>query len=370
MKKFTLSVLLTATMVSASDFNYEVTPVAGYLWNKAYNDDTGEMGGIQNHTIFGLEAQFNNLEYAGIKPEVSLLYGEDRITGRAESQIFTGMVNGVYDIDTKTAFTPFVKAGLGYEVEKKTLHSDYNGFLADVGLGTKIDLTKHIALKLEGLYWLKVNHGDSGTSEGAIHNVAALAGLTFSFDEKAAPVVVPAPAPKPVPAPEPKPEPKPVPAPEPKPVVVPVPAICPAPVDSDHDGVFDAQEKCPGTPAGFKVDAEGCPLSATLRLHFATNSSKVVTDGTAEVAAFAKFMKESPAYKARIVGHTDSVGSDKLNQILSEKRAEKVKSMLIENGVAADRLSAIGKGESMPVASNATKEGRSENRRIEVELIK
>lgn len=366
MKKFTLSVLLAATLVSASDFNYEVTPVAGYLWNKAYNDDTGEMGGIQNHTLFGLETQFNNLEYAGIKPEVSLLYGEDRITGKPESKIFTGMVNGVYDLDTKTAFTPFVKAGLGYEAEKEALNSDYNGFLADVGLGTKIDLTKHIALKLEGLYWLKVNHGDSGTSEGSIHNVAALAGLAFSFDEKAAPVTVPAPEPKPVPAPEPKAEP----APMPKPVAVPVPVICPAPVDSDHDGVFDPQDKCPDTPAGFKVDAQGCPLSATLRLHFATDSSKVVTDGTTEVAEFANFMKESPAYKANIVGHTDSTGSEKHNQILSEKRAEKVKSMLIENGVTADRLSASGKGESMPVASNATKEGRSENRRIEVELIK
>ncbi|MGA9047185.1 outer membrane protein, partial [Sulfuricurvum sp.] len=260
MKKFTLSVLLAATLVSASDFNYEVTPVAGYLWNKAYNDDTGEMGGIQNHTIFGLEAQFNKLEFAGIKPEVSLLYGEDRITGRPESHIFTGMVNGVYDIETITAVKPFVKAGLGYEAEKGALDSDYNGFLADVGLGTKIELTERIALKLEGIYWFKVNHGDSGTSEGSIHNVAALAGLTFNFDKKATPAVVPAPEPKAAPAPEPKVEP----APEPKPV--PVPVICPAPVDSDHDGVFDPQDKCPDTPTGFKVDVDGCPLSATLRL--------------------------------------------------------------------------------------------------------
>ena len=79
-------------------------------------------------------------------------------------------------------------------------------------------------------------------------------------------------------------------------------------------------------------------------------------------------MNGSPAYKASIVGHTDSTGSDKHNQTLSEKRAEKVKSMLVEDGVPADRLSASGKGESMPVASNKTKAGRAENRRIEVEL--
>jgi OmpA-OmpF porin, OOP family len=75
-------------------------------------------------------------------------------------------------------------------------------------------------------------------------------------------------------------------------------------------------------------------------------------------------------FKASIVGHTDSVGSEKSNEKLSLKRAEKVKSLLIEQGVEANRLSASGKGESSPIASNATKEGRAENRRIEVSLTR
>ncbi len=196
-------------------------------------------------------------------------------------------------------------------------------------------------------------------------NLALLAGLNFAFGEKAqpaAPVVaaVAAPVVAAVVAPEPKPVI--VPAPAPKPVVV------AAPIDSDKDGVFDSQDKCPDTPAGFKVDADGCPLKATLHLNFATDSNKVDAEGTAKVAAFAGFLKDSTAYKASIVGHTDSTASDKYNQKLSEKRAEMVKSMLVNNGVAAERLTTAGKGESQPVASNKTKAGRAENRRIEVEL--
>lgn len=265
---------------------------------------------------------------------------------------------------TESSVTPFVKAGLGYEWYTNTHPSDYDGLLLDAGLGMKAEITKQIALKLEALYMYKMNNNGVDGSNGEVHNVAALAGLTFSFDAKEAPVVaaVAAPVVAAVAAPEPKPEPKPVVVPAPQ------PAKAAAPVDSDKDGVFDPQDKCPDTPAGFKVDADGCPVKATLHLNFATNSNKVDAAGTAKVAAFASFLKDSSAYKASIVGHTDSTASDVYNQKLSEKRAEMVKEMLIKDGVDASRLSASGKGESQPVASNKTKQGRAENRRIEVEL--
>lgn len=374
MKKLAFSAILAATLLGASDFNYEITPVVGYLWNST-SDETNPsaMGGVDNHALYGLEMQANDLCDV-IKPELSVLYGRDLVTGATEKTgVLTTMLNGVYEIETGTAVTPFAKAGVGYEWYTSTHENDFDGMLVDAGLGLKADITKHIALKLEGLYMYKMNrNGAIDSSNGEVHNVAALAGLTFNFDEKAAPVVaaVAAPVVAAVVAPEPKP--KPEPKPEPKPVVIPAPkpAAVAAPIDSDKDGVFDPQDKCPNTPAGFKVDTEGCPLKATLHLNFATDSNKVDAEGTAKVAAFASFLKDSPAYKANIVGHTDSTASDKYNQKLSEKRAETVKSMLTKEGVDASRLTSEGMGEKMPVASNKTKAGRAENRRIEVELCK
>lgn len=367
MKKILFSGLLAATLLNASDYNYEVTPIVGYLWNSTANENTqtnrGAMGGVDNHTVYGLEMQMNNACDL-IKPELSFLYGRDRADGETDKTgVLSTMLNGVYEMPTDTAITPFAKAGVGYEWYTNTHPNDFDGMLLDAGLGLKAEITDRIALKLEGLYMYKMNrNGSADGSNGEVHNVAALAGLTFSFDKKAAPVAA-APAVAEAVAPAPKSE--------PKAAVIPAPAPkAAAPIDSDGDGVIDSLDKCPGTPKGFKVDSDGCPLKATLHLNFATDSTKVDAEGAAKVAEFASFLKDSPAYKANIVGHTDSTASDAYNQKLSEKRAAKVKSMLIEDGVDSSRLTSEGMGEKMPIASNKTKEGRAENRRIEVELCK
>ncbi len=69
------------------------------------------------------------------------------------------------------------------------------------------------------------------------------------------------------------------------------------------------------------------------------------------------------------VGHTDSVGSDAYNQKLSVKRAEAVKAYLVTKGIEKNRVYTEGKGEKQPVADNKTKEGRSKNRRVEIEVV-
>ena len=69
------------------------------------------------------------------------------------------------------------------------------------------------------------------------------------------------------------------------------------------------------------------------------------------------------------IGHTDSIGSNAYNQKLSVRRAESVKAYLVSKGIPANRIYTEGKGESQPVASNKTKEGRAKNRRVEIEVI-
>ena len=80
-------------------------------------------------------------------------------------------------------------------------------------------------------------------------------------------------------------------------------------------------------------------------------------------------MSQYPQTTATVEGHTDSVGTDAYNQSLSEKRADAVRDVLVNQyGVGGDRLNAVGYGESRPVADNATEEGRAINRRVEAEV--
>ena len=80
--------------------------------------------------------------------------------------------------------------------------------------------------------------------------------------------------------------------------------------------------------------------------------------------------KEYPNAQFSIEGHTDSDGKDATNLKLSEERAAAVKNFLVANGIDGTRLSSKGYGETMPVASNKTKAGKAQNRRVEVKLVK
>ncbi len=140
------------------------------------------------------------------------------------------------------------------------------------------------------------------------------------------------------------------------------------PVDSDGDGVADYKDRCANTVKGFKVDLHGCPVNKTLKLTFKRNSSQIFKSGYAQIATFAEFLKQNPAYKVEIIGHTDSIGKAESNMILSNARAEAVKDALVEQGIKESRLSFTGRGELEPLVSNRTAEGRKTNRRIEIKL--
>ena len=140
------------------------------------------------------------------------------------------------------------------------------------------------------------------------------------------------------------------------------------PLDTDKDGVYDYEDACPGTPESFKVDKKGCPLSKKLMINFAINNATIEENSFGKIEEFAKFLKDNTQYGAEIVGHTDSIGSKQTNMKLSQRRAVSVKMALIKEGVSASRLKSRGRGELEPIANNRSKEGRRENRRIEVKL--
>lgn len=197
------------------------------------------------------------------------------------------------------------------------------------------------------------------------------------------------------------------------------PCPVPKPLDSDGDGVTDDKDKCPGTPAGRKVDADGCELDRDgdgivdgadacpdvyaktpdgCPLAAATPAPVYAAEPAADATPIprrlvlegvnfdfdkatlrkedrdiidqnAADLKEWGDIKVEISGHTDSVGSDRYNQKLSLRRAESVRTYLISKGIPAERLSIKGYGESQPIADNATEEGRFQNRRVELNQL-
>ncbi|MDP1697946.1 MAG: OmpA family protein [Xanthomonadaceae bacterium] len=102
---------------------------------------------------------------------------------------------------------------------------------------------------------------------------------------------------------------------------------------------------------------------------FAPGQAALRAEARANLARVVAFVQGNPAASVRIEGHTDDRGSDNLNQVLSQKRAEAVRKALIEEGVDGSRLQAVGMGENQPVAGNATEQGRARNRRVEVVLL-
>lgn len=157
-------------------------------------------------------------------------------------------------------------------------------------------------------------------------------------DDALLPQEAPAPAPAPAAPPPPPPPPPPAPAPQPAPA--------PAPAAPTAEKVT------------FAADA-----------FFGFDSANLKDGGRSDLDNLASQLQGVALEVIIAVGHTDSVGPEAYNQRLSVRRAESVKAHLVGQGIEANRIYTEGKGESQPVASNATKEGRAKNRRVEIEVV-
>jgi outer membrane protein OmpA-like peptidoglycan-associated protein len=152
---------------------------------------------------------------------------------------------------------------------------------------------------------------------------------------------------------------------------------CPWP-DRDGDKVLDKDDKCPDV-AGT-IANNGCPEVSDEVVKRLNDYAKTILFNSGKstfqqqtypvLQSIAAILKEYPSSKFSIEGHTDSDGKDAANQKLSEDRAAAVRNYLVENGVATERLTSVGFGESKPIDTNKTKAGKANNRRVEVKLVK
>ena len=104
-------------------------------------------------------------------------------------------------------------------------------------------------------------------------------------------------------------------------------------------------------------------------IFFEVNKYDLKNESTSELNKLIAFLKNSPTAKIEISGHTDNTGDKKSNQLLSENRAKSVYDYLIKQGITATRLTFKGYGDTKPVASNETNEGKTQNRRTEFTII-
>jgi outer membrane protein OmpA-like peptidoglycan-associated protein len=148
--------------------------------------------------------------------------------------------------------------------------------------------------------------------------------------------------------------------------------------DKDNDGIIDKEDKCPDVPG--IIENKGCPeIKAETKqlfekalhgIQFETGKDVIRKKSFQILDDVVKVMNENPAYLLSIYGHTDNTGGDELNMNISDKRANAVKKYLVDKGVPENRITEVkGFGETMPVDTNDTPEGRTKNRRVEFKVV-
>ncbi|MCB9764693.1 MAG: OmpA family protein [Alphaproteobacteria bacterium] len=155
--------------------------------------------------------------------------------------------------------------------------------------------------------------------------------------------------------------------------------------DADGDGLLDNVDQCPNEPENFNeyLDQDGCPdvkpqkvkianrqIVIEEQIQFQTGKAIIRPESYGILDSVIQVLNDYPQIEVRIEGHTDSDGSDESNMRLSKDRADAVFEYLIAHGVDARRLETVGFGETKPIDTNKTAEGKQKNRRVEFHITK
>lgn len=253
-------------------------------------------------------------------------------------------------------WNPYVLMGLGYQRSEEEYdafpspnspgQSKDGNFAAKVGVGLQTTFESKVAVRAEVAYRGDFNDQSvHAPDESYFGDVLASVGVIIPLGTKAEAAPPPPPPP---------------------------PAQTCADLDDDGDGVNNCDDKCPGSQAGQTIGPDGCPAPVTIDLkgvNFDFDKSTLRPDAVAILSEAVQILQRYPDLRVEVAGHTDSVGTDAYNQKLSERRAKAVYDYLTSNGIDSSRLvGPIGYGESRPIDTNETAEGRAKNRRTELNV--
>lgn len=338
MKKVLLSTIACATIAFAanSDYKYEITPVISAALTE-HNTDLEEHFYNAGLTV-GIN-QFNNslfdqLEIGFLRTFEDVDYKNVVNKDTSITRFFTNVVKN-YKLTTDISL--YALAGAGYETFDDEFAGNKDSLFANYGAGVKYNITDGLDFKFDLRHLIETNHGDN--------TLLANMGLAYSFGKIEKQVQAPAPI-----------------------VVKKEPIMVPK--DSDKDGVIDQKDKCPDTMNEAQVDKDGCIELVDLKINFDFDSSAIKDEYTSKIVEFANVMKKNTKLKATIEAHTDYIGSEEYNQKLSERRAASAVEALKKLDIDTSRLKAVGYGETKPIATNKTAEGRAQNRRVNAVIDK
>ena len=351
-----LFVLFAGTAVAEEKPGFTISPMVGYTYfDDGVDDDT--------HWSLGLGYQFDN-PWA-----VEFVYSDmsaDLEPNVGNVDFSRWHVDGLYHFNQGNAARPYLSFGLGKADYNINPGPEDDGSLLNLGVGVKWAFAENTSLRGEVKAF-------NGSDDIDFVNYAVSFGIHHVFGAAKAATAMSKPAP-----------------------------VAAAPMDSDKDGIMDDMDRCADTPSGAPIDGRGCPLdtdkdgvydymdacagttdrrasidskgcyvtlseevTVELNVTFDNDSSAAKPEHRAEVKDVYDFMVQYPLSQVTIEGHTDSRGSADYNRDLSQRRADTVASILINDfGIAATRVTAIGYGEERPIASNETAMGRQENRRV------
>jgi len=334
MKKVILTSLACASLMLAAsnDYKYEITPMVGGAVTEGNTD-------LEEHFAnAGLAIGFNQKDLFFDQFELGFLQSigdvnyENANRSTSITRLFANIVK-FYPINSDLSL--YALAGLGYEHFDDEFAGNDSGGFGNYGAGVKLAFSDDIALKFDLRHIIEADHGDNTL----LYNF----GVAIPFGKIAkAPVVVPMKKAAPIMPPK----------------------------DSDNDGVIDAKDDYPDTMSGAQVDKVGCITLVNLNINFDTDSSTIKDSYTSKIIEFAKVMKSNTKLRATIEAHTDSVASHAYNQKLSERRAASTVKALKDLDVDPSRLKSVGYGETRPIATNDTVEGKAQNRRVHAVIDK
>ncbi len=319
--------------------------------NKAGSNFGGQvMLGMDINKWLSIEGHLASLGEAQLEPTGGIGYS----TIGASALAYAGRSRHLYN---RRGFTGFARLGFGLLNNSPTDNVEFeqlNSTHLLLGAGLEYALRDGIGFRAEAIAF------DTDAQYMQLSVMYRIGRRTDQGRRKIVEAPAPAPLPKPAPAP--------VAAPKPAPVVAPpVPAVVVAKVDSDTDGVNDAQDRCPNTQPGVAVDNVGCDLFTGVieGVNFNSGSADLTPSAQGILSGVVSTLNRFPTVKLSIMAHTDSQGDSNANKQLSRDRARSVAVYLVRNGVSAKRLKAYGYGEERPIDTNETAAGRSKNRRVE-----